>query len=53
MNNKLWLLITLIYLAFGGSMNANVSGSYTMNVGGTYSVTSGAVTWNTPRFDVV
>lgn len=40
-------------LKVGGSMNANVSGSYTMNVGGTYSVTSGAVTWNTPRFDVV
>ncbi|AEJ90215.1 baseplate hub subunit and tail lysozyme [Acinetobacter phage ZZ1] len=40
-------------LKVGGSMTANISGNYTMNVGGTYNITSGSVTWNTPKFDLV
>lgn len=40
-------------ITVNGNATSNVSGNYSMNVGGTYSVTSGAVTWNTPKFDVV
>ncbi|ADG60060.1 baseplate hub subunit and tail lysozyme [Acinetobacter phage Acj9] len=36
-----------------GNATSNVTGNYSMTVGGTYSVTSGAVTWTTPKFDVV
>ncbi|EQA7786705.1 glycoside hydrolase family protein [Acinetobacter baumannii] len=37
----------------GGNASMNVSGNYNMTVGGTYSIKSGAVTWTTPKFDLV
>lgn len=40
-------------ITVNGNATSNVSGNYSMNVGGTYSVKSGAVTWTTPKFDVV
>lgn len=40
-------------ITVNGNASTNVSGNYSMQVGGTYNVTSGAVTWTTPRFDVV
>lgn len=40
-------------IEINGNAETKVGGNYTMNVGGTYNITSGAVTWNTPKFDVV
>lgn len=40
-------------ITVAGNATTSVSGNYSMNVGGTYNVTSGVVTWNTPRFNVV
>lgn len=40
-------------ITVNGNATSNVSGNYSMTVGGTYSVTSGAVTWTTPKFEVV
>lgn len=47
-------------LKVGGSLNANISGNWNITAGGSYSVqcgavtmNTGAVTWTTPKFDVV
>lgn len=40
-------------ITVNGNSSNKVSGNYSLDVSGTYNITSGAVTWTTPRFDLI